>query len=187
MPLFDKQDFLSELIDRTDLIASHVQNFLRLDNEALNAKPDSGKWSIAEIFEHLNRIYETHLKSVLVRITNAPDVQELTFNSGWVGDFVYSKIIPRPDGRLLRIRIPKIFHPHLKDLDGREVLQQFLQQLDTLHDIIRHSSTKELQGIKIPFALAGMVRFRLGDMLHCLVAYSERHVLEARQMMIPAA
>jgi len=185
MPLFDKQEFLSELIDRTDLIASHVQNFLRLDNEVLNAKPTSGKWSIAEIFEHLNRIHETHLKSVLTRITSAPDVQELTYNSGWIGDFAYGKIVPRPDGTLLRIRIPKIFHPSAKDLDGREVLQHFLQQLDTLHDIIRHSSTKDLQGIKIPFAFAGLVRFRLGDMLHCLVAYSERHVLEARQVSLP--
>ena len=157
MPLFDKQEFLSELIDRTDLIASHVQNFLRLDNEVLNAKPTSGKWSIAEIFEHLNRIHETHLKSVLTRITSAPDVQELTYNSGWIGDFAYGKIVPRPDGTLLRIRIPKIFHP----------------------------SAKDLQGIKIPFAFAGLVRFRLGDMLHCLVAYSERHVLEARQVSLP--
>jgi DinB superfamily len=185
MPIFDKQDFLSELIDRTDLIASNVQSFLRLGNEELNYKPDDGKWSIAEIFDHLNRTHALHLKSVLAKITNAPDIQELTYNSGWLGDWVYGKIVPRPDGSVLKIKVPKILHPAGKELDGKEVLDEFLQQMDTMHDIVRHASTKDLEGIRIPFSFAGAVKLRLGDMLRYLVAYSERYVLQAQRVMIP--
>ncbi|HTQ27252.1 MAG TPA: hypothetical protein VMI35_03955, partial [Puia sp.] len=104
---------------------------------------------------------------------------------GWLGDWVCSKLVPRPDGRVLKMRVPKILLPAGKDPGGKEVLREFLQQMDTMHDIIRNAYSKDLEKIRIPFSLAGVVKLRLGDMLRYLVAYTERYVLEAQQVMIP--
>ena len=64
MTVFSKQGLLTELLDRIELIKARTQPFLRLSNEQLNHKPDPAKWSIAEIFEHLNinhNIYIGHI------------------------------------------------------------------------------------------------------------------------------
>src|ERR1700730_4863976 len=108
MPVFNKQNLLAELIDRTELIISNTQCFLRLTNEQLNHKPAPDKWSIAEVFEHLNITLEIYINAILAKITNAEDVNNgRTYKSGWLGDWFYDKNMPRPDGSVFKMKAPK--------------------------------------------------------------------------------
>jgi len=182
MPLFNKQDLISELIDRTDLIVSNVQGFLRLSNEELCRRPARDQWSIAEIFDHLNKTHEIYFKSILRQITSAPDVDQVEYKSGWLGDKLCEQLLPGPGGQSSKVRVHKILHPESESLDGQEVMRKFLQAEDTMHDIIRHASSKNLEKIRIPYSFTGLVKLKLGDSLRYLVAYSERYVLEARQI-----
>jgi hypothetical protein len=187
MPLFNKQDLISELIDRTDLIVSNVQGFLRLSNEQLCLRPAQDQWSIAEIFDHLNKTHEIYFKSILRKITSAPDVGQLEYRSGWLGDRLCDQLLPGPGAKSPELRAHKISHPVSEALDGQDVMRKFLQAEDTMHDIIRHASTKNLQKIRIPYSFTGLIKLRLGDCLRYLVAYSERYVLEARQIQAKGA
>jgi uncharacterized damage-inducible protein DinB len=183
MPVFNKQNLLSELMDRTDLINSNTRVFFRLSNEQLNSRLAPDRWSIAEIFEHLNITHGIYINFILTKITKATDVNTSLYKSGWIGDLVYDKIMPKSDGTVFKMRSPKLLRPASDPLDGQEVLNRFLQQQDTIYDIIRHVSTKDLQGIKIPFAFTKAVKLRLGDNLRFLVAHNERHLLQAQRIM----
>jgi len=183
MTVFNKQGLITELLDRTELIKASTQPFLRLTPEQLNFKPDPGKWSIAEIFEHLNICNGSYIRSILARITTAPDVKADTYRSGWLGDWIYDKIMPRADGSVFKFRARKITHAGCGFLDGQDILHRFLQQCDMVDDILRHVSTKNLQHIKIPLSFTRFLHLRLGDNLRYLVAHSERHLLQAHRVM----
>jgi hypothetical protein len=183
MPVFSKQQLLSELMDRTELVRSNTNPFLRLTNEQLNAKPARGKWCISEIFEHLNITQGLYIKSILTKMSRASDTVSPIYKSGWLGDLVYTRIMPRPDGTVFKLKTPKILTPENKAIDGHEVLNNFLHQLDIVHDILQHAATKDIQRIKIPVALTNLIKLRLGDNLRLIIAHNERHILQAKRVM----
>lgn len=183
MAVFSKQSLITELLDRIELIKASTQPFLRLTEQQLNFSPGPNKWSIAEVFGHLNIAHDVYIRCILSRITLAPDVKTDSYRSGWLGDLLYEKIMPRADGSVFKIPSPRSFHANKEGLDGHEELQRFLQQCDALDDILRHVSTKDLQGIKIPFSFTRFLRLRLGDNLRYLIAHNERHLLQAHRVM----
>ncbi len=107
MAVFSKQGLITELLDRTELIKASTQGFLRLTNEQLNFKPDAGQWSIAENFEHLNICNGGLIRSILARISGAPDIKADKYTSGWLGELIYAKMMPRPDGSVFKMRTRK--------------------------------------------------------------------------------
>jgi DinB family protein len=183
MTVFSKQSLITELLDRVELIKASTQPFLRLTDDQLKVRPLPGKWSIAEIFEHLNIINDIYIRSILSRTTLAPDVKTETYTSGWFGDWLYAKVIPRADGSVFKLKASKSHCAGSEELDGREVLNRFLQHCDAVDDILRHIATKDLQQIKIPFSSIPLLRLRLGDNLRYLIAHSERHLLQAQRVM----
>lgn len=183
MSTFSKQSLLSELMDRTEVITSNTQSFLRLSEEELNYKPVQHEWSISEIYGHLNITNTTYIHSILKKIKAAPDTDYPGYQSGWLGDWVYEKLMPRADGSVYKISSPKFLHAFTKQSDVYDVLNQFLEHQNVTHDILRYASTKNLEQIRIPFYFAKVFTFRLGDTLRFLIAHNERHLLQAHRMM----
>jgi hypothetical protein len=184
MAVFSKQGLITELLDRTELIKASTQPFLRLSNDQLHQRPGPGKWSIVEIFGHLNITHDIYIRNILYRITLAPDVESERYRSGWLGDWVYDKIMPRSDGSVFKIKALKAHCAAGGVVDGKEVLESFLRKCDAIDDILRHVSTKDLQRIRIPFSFSRLLRLRLGDCLRYLVAHGERHLLQAQRVMV---
>ena len=190
MAVFNKQSLLTDLLDRIELIKARAQPFLRLSNEQLNHKPAPEKWSIEEVFEHLNINHNIYIGYIMARITKAPDIKVESpdskmekFKSGWLGDWVYERTMPRPDGTIFKIKAAKFLRPVSTHLDGHDVLQRFLQHLDMLYDILLHARTKDLEGIRIPLAFNRLLKLRLGDNLRLMVAHCERHLWQAHKGM----
>jgi hypothetical protein len=183
MAVFSKQGLITELLDRTELIKASTQPFLRLTNEQLNFKPGADQWSIAQVFEHLNLALAFYIRTILTLISSAPDVKEEKYASGWLGDWFYSKIMPRPDGTVFRLKTRGNTVPPEGALDGQDVIHRFLQQCDNIDDILRHSATKDLRGIRVPFTFTRILSLRLGDNLRLQIAHCERHLLQAHRMM----
>ncbi len=184
MAIFSRSALIAELLDRTELIKASSQLFLRLSDEQLQYRPGPGRWSIAEIFGHLNIFHDLYIRSILSRVTLAPDWSSDRYNSGWLGDWIYEKIMPRADGSVFKYRAMKAHCVNAELLDGREELESFQRKCDALDDILRHAATKNLQKIQIPFYFTGLLCLRLGDTLRTLVAHSERHLLQAQQVLV---
>ncbi len=183
MAVFSKQSLITELLDRIELTRASTQPFMRLTDDQLNFKPGPAQWSILQIFGHLNITYDIYIPCILRRITLAPDIKEEDFKSGWLGDWIYEKIMPRSDGSVFKLRAPKSQWPRDGEGDGKEILSRFLQQCDAVDDILRHAATKDLRRIRIPFSFTRLLRLRLGDNLRYLIAHNERHLLQAQRVM----
>ena len=172
------------MLDRTELVKASSQLFFRLSDDQLDHRPGPGKWSIAEIYGHLNLTCDYYIRSILPRITLAPDHLPDRYVSGWLGDWVYDRVMPRADGTVFRIKTLKAYHASGETLDAREVLESFQRKCDALDDILRHAATKNLQRIMVPFYFSRLVRLRLGDTLRIMVAHSERHLLQAQRVRV---
>jgi hypothetical protein len=184
MAVFSRSTLITELLDRTELIKASSQFFFRLSDEQLHYRPGPGKWSIAEIFGHLNICHDQYIRSILSRITLAPDLPSDRYVSSWPGDWIYEKIMPRADGTVFKLKSIKAYTLTGESLDARNVLESFQRKCDAVDDILRHAATKNLQRIKIPFNASRLFRLRLGDTLRILVALSERHLLQAQRVMV---
>lgn len=181
MATFSRQSLITELLDRTELLKASAKTFHRLTDQQLMDRPAPGKWSIAEIYAHLDLSMDLTIRSILSRITLAPDHPSDEYHSSWLGDWLYQRIMPRPDGSVFRWKTLPAHSPEGKIPDAHGSLEAFQRHCDALDDILRHVWTKDLRRIRIPFYLNGLVSLRLGDMLRFLVAHAERHLLQAQR------
>jgi len=179
-----RQGLITELLDRTELVKASSQLFFRLSDDQLHYRPGPEKWSIAEIFGHLNLSHDQYIRSILPRITLAPDYPSDRYVSGWLGDWIYEKVKPRADGTVFRLRTLKAYYANGETLDARAVLENFQRKCDELDDILRHAATKNLRRIMVPFYFTRLVRLRLGDTLRIMVAHGERHLLQAQRLLV---
>ena len=184
MAACSRQGLITELLDRTELVKASSQLFFRLSDDQLHHRPGPGKWSIAEIYGHLNLTRDYYIRSILPRITLAPDYLPDRYVSGWLGDWVYDRVMPRADGTVFRLKTLKAYVAGGETLDAREVLESFQRKCDALDDILRHAATKNLQRIRVPFYFSRLVMLRLGDTLRIMVAHSERHLLQAQRVKV---
>ncbi|MBS1665105.1 MAG: DinB family protein [Bacteroidetes bacterium] len=185
MAIFSRSALVTELLDRTELIKTSSQLFLRLSDEQLQYKPAPEQWSIAEIYGHLNIAHDWYIRCILSRVTLAPDWNSDEYISSWLGEWMYDKIMPRPDGSVFKIKALKAHYAGA--VDGREELESFLRKCDAMDDILRHASGKNLRRIKIPVHFLGVLKVRLGDTLRILVAHGERHLLQAQRVLVTVA
>lgn len=183
MTTFNKKNLLHELHDRLEIVRNNLQPFCRLSDEQLNQRPAPGKWSIAEIIEHLNITHGLYLTAINKVMDNAPINNKDVFNSGVLGNWFYDIIMPRPDGTVFKLKAPKKLHSKVKQLNGQQVLQKFQQQLDEFEHIIELSAYVDLQKVKVSLSFTKLVKLRLGDILRFIAAHSERHLLQAQRAM----
>jgi hypothetical protein len=182
MTSFNKKELLSGLHDRVELIRNNLQPFLRLPEEHLLKSPAPGKWSIAEIFEHLNIVHGGMLQSIAKAMHKAPINSRESFSSGWIGGKLYQWMMPRADGTVLKMKTPRRFHAGPAPLSSRKVLDTFLSQLDEFDHVLELCVYVDLQKIKLSFAFPRGLKLRLGDGLRFIVAHCERHLLQARHV-----
>src|ERR1700759_1483820 len=125
MALYRRQGLITELLDRIELVRAGSQPFLRLSDEQLGFTPAPGTWSVAEIFDHLNRSNEIYIRHILSRIAVAPDTTTEEFRSSWLGEMAYERIVPRPDGSVLKMKTAKSVTPIKPTEELRETLHSF--------------------------------------------------------------
>jgi hypothetical protein len=182
MAVFSRQGLITELLDRTELIRAGSAAFFRLTDDQLGFAPAPDAWSIAEVFEHLNLSNEIYIRNILPRLTVAPDIGANEFRSSWLGDWAYERIVPRSDGTVFKMRSARSIQPAKQTKEPKEALHSFHRTCDTLDDILRHSSTKDLRRIRIPFHFIPLLQFGLGETLRFLIAHNERHLLQAQRL-----
>lgn len=183
MTEFNKKNLLSGLHDRTEVVRKNLQPFLRLSNEQLNFKIAPDSWSIAEVFEHLNITHGIYLHSINEALKDAAINGREIFKSNWLGNFAYEKIIPREDGSIYKMKAPKFLRPATSKLDGKAVLNKYMNQLDEFDHVLELSQYVDLRKVKIPFSFTKLLKLRLGDNLRFIVAHNERHLLQAQRVL----
>ena len=153
-----------------------------LDDEQFNWSPTAGAWSIAQCFDHLNRVdhlYLTHLKKALASARATGSARRDPIAPTWFGRrFISSQ---EPPVRT-RVRTFRRLRPAVRKLKA-EVWPEFVR----LHGQLRMLAGNECVSVdlnRMRFAnpIVPVFRIRAGTALHVIAAHDRRHVWQAQNV-----
>src|SRR5215216_97734 len=90
-----KQEELIESLKKDVEILLECADFFRNEIDALLIPPMPGKWSIAQILEHLNGYGRIYLPQIDKAIAASQSARLAWFNSGLLGDYFTNMMKPK--------------------------------------------------------------------------------------------
>jgi hypothetical protein len=161
-----KQYKSSELLEQLQsdirelLVITHR---LKLEDPGmLLEQPAPGKWNVVQVLEHLQQ--------------NKPSVE--TFKPGWIGDYFTKMMRPTPEGKVkYKMKAPKDHRPN-PHLDHVPVIQTFIDQQQTLLNLLEKAKSKNIGSIRTPISISRFIKLKAGDTFRFLVAHEQRHFLQ---------
>lgn len=169
---------LERLIADTKRIVLTVHYLLQEDPAALVQQPGTGRWSVAQVIEHLNSYGRYYLPLMENALKAYQGPANKNFKPGWLGDYFTKSMLPKEDGRVAnKMKAPKDHRPS-PDIDSHTVLKDFLQQQQQLLQLLQQAGRSDLNKIRIPISIATFIRIKLGDTFRFLIAHQQRHFVQ---------
>jgi hypothetical protein len=185
----------AQLIKQLEKLTSRISEIIVRDlppinDEQLNWRESNEKWSIAECLLHLNYVSEYYFPATLKAIDNNKSKKKSaipTFQRGWLGHRIVGSVRLGTNNKINKpVQAPQKYNPQKHSsskIDGHEIIKQFLEHQNSLLQMLQDSKRLNIQNIRVPIALGGLIRIQLGDMLKILVYHTERHVVQAQRIL----
>jgi hypothetical protein len=167
-------------------IADDVERtFGALTAAQLNWKPSPQVWSIAQCLDHLMASNSTYMPIVeLVLAGQKP-------TSIWQA----VPLLPRMWGKLLirqlspenkrKTRTVRVFEPSSSPL-GADIVARFVAHQQDMIRLIERTAQLDLEHIIITSPALGFVTYSLRDAYEIIVVHEQRHVLQAKRLLLDA-
>jgi len=148
-----------------------------LPEELLIRSPAAGKWSVAQVLEHLNAYGRFYLPAIARSLeTTRAAVPE--FHPGWFGNYFTRIMKPGKDGRIgNKMSAPKAYHPAAQTA-GLPLIGTFLEQQQQLLLLLEKAKSKNIGAIRTPISISKLIRLKTGDTFRFLIAHEQRHFLQ---------
>jgi uncharacterized damage-inducible protein DinB len=149
----------------------------------LQKQPAPGKWSVAQVLEHLNfysRHYITAIEQKLHLNQSDPDID---FHPGWLGNYFTNLMKPKEGNNISKkMKAPKNALPSAQP-DAKEMLDEFISHQHHLLSLLQIAKTANLEKIRIPTSLSKFIDLRLGDTFRFFIAHEQRHFVQIETIL----
>ncbi|TWI78386.1 DinB family protein [Lacibacter cauensis] len=148
------------------------------DPALLVKQPAEGRWSVAQVLEHLN-IYARHYilaieQKLHLNQTGANDV----FTPGWLGNYFTQLMKPLDNNSLKsKMKSPSNAVPSAQP-DAQAMLQEFINHQHHLLNLLQIARTANLDYIRVATTLSKLITLKLGDTFRFFIAHEQRHFLQ---------
>lgn len=175
----NSSDFLKSLEQDIDEITERINTSIApLDFEQLNWRPTENKWSVAEVFAHLNSYCNHYLpefeKAIQKALTQSLQPAE-KYKSTWLGRYFIKSMSPEKIHK--KFKAPKQ-HNHIHSQVPTDVINIFLKNQLHLKKILQDSRTININKSKVQIEILPFLTLRLGDLLKFFVTHQQRHLLQ---------
>lgn len=176
-------DLLESLKSDSRQVILETNYLLHQDPEILTQQPEEGKWSVAQILEHLNSYGRYYLPLIETSINNERYHPKDYYRPGLLGDYFTKSMLPKKNGQVTnKMQAPKNHRPPV-DVDNNKVIQEFLRQEHLLLDLLDRAGETNIEQIRIPISISRFIRLRLGDTFRFLVAHHQRHFVQVNNAL----
>ena len=173
-------ELLEQLEADTRQVILQTNYLLKQDPELLTMQPGEGKWSIAQIIEHLNSYGRYYLPLIENSIAKNNYKAKEFFTPGLLGDYFTKSMQPKSDGRVSnKMQTPKDHRPS-PDIDSKKVIDEFLKQEYLLLELLEKAKNKDIARVRIPISIAKFIRIKPGDTFRFLIAHHQRHFVQIK-------
>lgn len=183
-----RSDFLADLRKQTRAIRNDVQkNFYFLEMEDLRYRPAKNKWTIAEIFAHINLVQSFYLKNIATALDKAEEVNHDEVHFSWIGKKLTEGLTPKEG--VIRFKVPTFpkLDPVRRSKKGVAIKEQvifsdFIADMEQLEEVMIKAYDYDISAIKVNTFLP-LLKLNIADALTFNLAHTERHVLQARKVL----
>jgi hypothetical protein len=177
MKKMDSQALLNNLQADTRRIILATHNLLQQDPGMLLQQPAPGKWSVAQVIEHLNS-YGRYYLPWLEKALQQPGHSTPVFTSGWLGNYFTNSMLPKNNGQVTnKMQSPKDHRPS-PDVDSKKVLDEFIAQGQTLLQLLEKAKQANINRRCIPISIARFIKLKVGDTFRFVIAHHQRHFVQ---------
>jgi len=182
MKKYNSQVLLEELQSNVRQLVL-IANKLKLqDPGVLLEQPAPGKWSVVQVLEHLNSYGRYYIPAIEKSLLQNRPATEL-FKPGFIGDYFTKMLAPSEKGTVkYKMNAPKDHKPSAH-LDHQPVLKTFLEQQQTLLELLEKAKTKNIGRIRTPISISRFIKLKLGDTFRFLIAHEQRHFIQITNTM----
>lgn len=176
MPVFNTIQLLNKLNNDVQQMLARIEDINALSDTDLNRQPAPGKWSVAQVLEHLNSYNRYYLpemeKALAKRLPFNPQ-----FKAGWFGNYFTNMMAPKAQKVTNKMSSPKD-HVPAERLDSAKVLAEFLNGQSRLAALLKQAEKNDVGKLKVPISISRFIKLKLGDTFRFLIAHQQRHFVQ---------
>ena len=167
----------------TRQIILQTNHLLREDPETLLQQPEEGKWSVAQVIEHLNSYGRYYLPLVEVSVSGRTSPPKEFYRPGWLGNYFTKAMKPKNNGQITnKMQAPRSHRPS-RDIGNDIVLKEFLEQEQLLLGLLDKADEVNLEKSRIPISISRFIKLQLGDTFRFLIAHHQRHFVQVNNTL----
>ncbi len=183
MPVFNSKQLLEDLSRNVEETIATAQQLQQLPPVLLNQQPAPGKWSIAQVLEHLNSYNRYYLPEMEKALKGSSVPFNPVFRAGLFGNYFTNMMQPGEDGRILhKMQAPKDHRP-AAILDTTKVLAEFMTGQAHLLELMTLAGKTDMNRLKVPVSISRFIKLKLGDTFRFLTAHQLRHFVQVSHIM----
>jgi hypothetical protein len=148
-------------------------------------QPAPGRWSVAQVIEHLNTYGRYYLPKLQQAINNNKSEPAEWFVPGWLGGYFTKSMMPKPDGTIKNKMKAFKNHSPAADIDAMKALQEFEQQEILLLQLLDKAQQVNINRLRIPVSIAPFITLKMGDVFGFIIAHHQRHFVQIENTLPP--
>jgi hypothetical protein len=179
-------ELLHQLTAEVKDVLQTAQKLARLDETTLNMQPAPGKWSMAQVIEHLNTYNRYYLPLVAKRMPAARKILgNAPYKPGWLGDYFVKSMYSDVKTKGVIANKMSAMKGHIPDavLDGKNVIAEFMADGEQLLLLLDAAKAVDMSSVKIPITIARWIKISMGDALRFLIAHQVRHMHQINNLL----
>lgn len=181
--MFNTQILLDTLQSQVREMILEADRLRHLPLATLQTQPAPGRWSVAQVMEHLNFYNAHYLPAIDAALQRHHTTPGTTFHPGWLGDYFTKLMQPGENGTIVKkMKAPKKAVPAATP-DGHAQVDRFIAYQQQLLELLDRAKQSNLGSIRIPTSLSRLIALKLGDTFRFLIAHQQRHFVQIAAMI----
>lgn len=144
----------------------------------LTQQPAPGRWSVAQVLEHLNTYGRYYLPKLEQALAASNTRAAAYFTPGWLGAYFTKSMMPKPNGSIPNKMKTLKAHDPLPTVDAQKALQEFEQQEIWILELLNKAQQADINRIRIPVSIAPFIKLKMGDVFGFIIAHHQRHFVQ---------
>lgn len=158
-------------------------SFLQHEEDAtLLQQPSPGRWSVAQVLQHLNSYGEYYIPAIEKVLTGQLPPAKQLFKPGLLGNYFTNLMKPGQQGVKNKMKAPKNHVPP-SDLDAKQTVALFLLHQQQMLALLERAKKADIGKLRVPISIAKFIKLKLGDTFGFLIAHEQRHFVQIENVL----